>query len=151
MPTFTGTATAFNSTTRVLHDGSIPDLITPSIICHLFTQPNAPLVTNEKLGELTPMSGGGYPGAIALTSKAIELISGKNHRFTADTIEFLASGGNITDAYYYALIEDTTVDKWLIAFGQLDDTPGSVSVADGQTLRIHPHATEGFLRLGTTS
>ena len=152
MAIFTGDATAFNTTNRVLHDETVL-LLSHSLKCHLYLEGNAPVVTNVVLTDTTPMSGGGYPGAATLTGNVVEGIAGKNWRFTANPIQFTAGAGGIIDAYWWAIWDDSDLvgPDSLVSFGRLDNTPGAVSAAQGDSIIINPHATDGFLKFTTTS
>ena len=137
MATFTGSSIMFNSSNEKLHDEGIL-LISHTIQCHLYTQVNAPVVTDRELADTTPMSGGGYPGAQTLTTKAITNKSGKIWRFTAD-------------AYWWAIYTNTPVNKWLACFGRLDTVGGAVSAAEGDPIIIKPEPTDGFLLFETST
>ena len=151
MATFTGTATSFNSTTRIIPNEEVA-LITGQLRCHLYDQStNPPVVTKENLSETTPLSGGGYPGAVALTGNVVENISGKTHRFTANPIVFTAGVGGILNAYWWAIYDAANVNDKLIAFGQLDNTNNPVSAAEGDSITINPHPTDGFIRFPTST
>ncbi len=150
MATFTGSSIMFNSSNEKLHDEGIL-LISHTIQCHLYTQVNAPVVTDRELADTTPMSGGGYPGAQTLTTKAITNKSGKIWRFTADDITFTAGAGGIVDAYWWAIYTNTPVNKWLACFGRLDTVGGAVSAAEGDPIIIKPEPTDGFLLFETST
>lgn len=150
MATFTGTATMFNSSNEKLHDEGIL-LITHTINCHLYTQANAPVIANRELADTTPMSGGGYPGAVTLTGKTINNKAGKVWLFTASDIIFTAGAGGIVDAYWWAIYTDTPANKWLACFGQLDNTSSPVSAAQGDNITIKPEPTDGFLLFETST
>lgn len=151
MAIFTGTATSFNTTNEKLHNETVL-LLSDDIQCHLYIQANAPVIGNEELSDTTPMSGGGYAGAVSLTGKAIQLISGKAWKLDASPIIFTAGAGGIIDAYWWALFNNTPpLNKWLVGFGQLDNTNNPVSAAQGDNITINPHATDGFIRFNTST
>ena len=151
MADFTGTATAFNDTAQHLNDGRIIP-VSQTIKCDLLLEANTPSLTAKSISELTLMSGGGYPGSITLTGNVLERISGKVWRFTANDIVFTATGGPITNAYYWVLWsdDDTVTPDGLIGFGQLDDSNSPVSAAENDSITIRPHATDGFIRYPAT-
>lgn len=59
---------------------------------------------------------------------------------TGTTIEWTASSGSIV-ARYAVLYDDTAASNDIVCYCLLDSTPADVTVTDGNTLTITPHAS----------
>lgn len=150
MATFDGTSVFFNSTNDALHGGAATgtvDWLSEVIKCDLTTNANAPVVTNVITTDLTFLSGGGYPGSVTLGTKSIDNISGKNWKADAAPIVFTAGAGGITARYWVIWAAGTE----LLVYGLLNDADADVTVAEGDTITINPHATDGFIKFATSS
>lgn len=71
--------------------------------------------------------------------------SGANVTFTCNPFVFEADGGPIV-ARYCAIFDDTSSGDKLVAICLLDDSPADVTVTDGNTLTITPHASTGIVQ-----
>ena len=75
--------------------------------------------------------------AIAATASAVT--------FDAADVVWTASGAAFT-AHYWVLIDDTATNDCLVAYGLIDNSPASVTVADGSTLTLQWN-DNGILKL----
>lgn len=99
-------------------------------------------VTNE-------VAGNGYARATLAYTGVTRVAKGTNlTRFSSDPVEFPAAGGPIT-ARRMILFKDTglAATSPLLSHVLLDATPADVTAADGEKIRVTPHASEGWLYL----
>jgi hypothetical protein len=99
-------------------------------------------VTNE-------LAGSGYARQTLAYSGVTRVAKGTNKtRLSSDPVEFLAAGGPLT-ARRMILFKDTGTPATspLLCHVLLDSAPADVTAADGEKIRVTPHATEGWLYL----
>ena len=93
-----------------------------------------PAATHSATTQLTnEVAAGGY-GRVTLGSLALAA-TGSAVAWDAGNAVFTASGAAFT-AHYWVLIDDTPTGDCLVAYGLLDNSPASVTVADGNTLTV---------------
>lgn len=96
--------------------------------------------TNELATQYGYTQGGLSVGTLELTGTDPVKITE-----TGTTIEWTASGGSLVARY--AVLYDSS-NNYIVAYFLLDDTPADVTVTDGNTLTITPHAN-GIVSIGT--
>ena len=106
---------------------------------------NAATITNGDKAALTNevANANGYTtGGNTLASVTWSQTSGTVTFDSADTV-WTASGGSIV-ARYAVIYSDTSITDKLVAFSLLDNTPGDITVTDGNTLTIQMNASGIF-------
>lgn len=111
---------------------------------------NAATITNGDKAALTNevANANGYTtGGNTLASVTWSQTSGTVTFDSADTV-WTASGGSIV-ARYAVIYSDTSITDKLVAFSLLDNTPGDITVTDGNTLTIQMNASGIFTGTAT--
>lgn len=108
--------------------------------------PNAAHDEYEDVSDDEIANGAGYTtGGAALTSVTWGQTGGVA-TFDSDPVVWTATGGPIT-ARYAILFDDSVTGDPLIGYFLLDATPADVTVTDGNTLTVSPHASNGWFQL----
>lgn len=106
---------------------------------------NAATITNGDKAALTNevANANGYTtGGNTLASVTWSQTSGTVTFDSADTV-WTASGGSIV-SHFAVIYSDTSITDKLVAFSLLDNTPGDITVTDGNTLTIQMNASGIF-------
>lgn len=140
MTVYTGTINFYNS--WHLEIGKAANLSSDTFKCLLTTSSYTPSASAHTiLGDITnELSGNGY--ARQTLQSVTWTLSGATATFTCSDPVFTASGGSLV-AHYWVVYDDTVASpvKPLVCYGLLDQTPGDVTVTDGNTLTFNVNAS----------
>lgn len=142
-----GQFTLYNSVAELIADGTI-DLDTHTFKGILCTSSYTPNGAHDELADITNQlsTANGYTaGGQTLTSVTWNRSSGVATFDSADLV-WTASGGSLT-ARYLIIYDDTASGKPLVGYMLLDNTPANVTVTDGNTLTVGPHASNGWFQI----
>ena len=138
-----GTINFYSSFKRDLLNATI-DLDAGGVTVALLNEGYTPVHTHSAIAQLSnEVATGGYARKV-LASLTIAATASA-FTFDAADLVWTASGADFT-AYHWVMFDDTPAGDPLIAWGLIDNSPASVTVADGNTLTLQWNAN-GILKL----
>lgn len=150
-----GSFISFNSHSGKTLDGTI-DADTDTLVCWLLTSSYTPdaahAVFSDLSNELSHASyTGGSNGGIALTTKAVSAIAGKQYKFTSDALSLSVAGTDAT--FKYAVFGERNAvagSAQLMGYIDLNTSGGSITVTAGNTFTLNCPVNGWFTSTGAS-
>lgn len=142
-----GKFTLYNSFAELIGDATI-DLDGHVFNVALLDAGYTPSLAHD---EYTDVSGNEIAGVDGYTTGGESLANitwgqtGGVATFDSDPVEWLASGGGIT-ARYAVMYDDTSSGKKLVGYMLLDTAPADVTATAGNTFKITPNGSAGWMQ-----
>ena len=150
-----GSFISFNTHSGKTFDGTL-DADTDTIACWFLTSSYTPDATDAVFSDLSAELShasytGGSNGGIALTTKAVSVVAGKQYKFSSDAVALAFAGTDAT--FKYAVFGERNAvagSAQLMGYVDLNTGGGSITVTAGNTFTLNCPANGWFTVTGAS-